>query len=47
MAKKIQNNPSPKILMNSMRAMGYSFVSAIADVIDNSIVIFDFVDIDV
>ncbi len=28
MAKKIQNNPSLKILMNSMRAIGYSFKTA-------------------
>ena len=31
------NPPSAKVLMNSMRAMGYSFESAIADIIDNSI----------
>ncbi len=37
MAKKIQNNPSPKILMNSMRAIGYSFKTAVADILDNSI----------
>ena len=32
-----QNLPEARILMNSMRAMGYSFESALADVIDNSI----------
>lgn len=37
MAKRIKNPPSAKILMNSMRSMGYSFESAVADVIDNSI----------
>ena len=37
MAKKIQNNPSPKILMNSMRSIGYSFKTAVADILDNSI----------
>jgi hypothetical protein len=33
----IQNLPEADILMNSMRSMGYSFESAVADVIDNSI----------
>ena len=37
MAKRIQNNPSPKVLMNSMRAIGYSFKTAVADILDNSI----------
>lgn len=37
MAKKIENLPSPDILMNSMRSIGYSFKTAIADIIDNSI----------
>ncbi len=37
MAKRIENIPSPDVLMNSMRSMGYSFKSAIADIIDNSI----------
>jgi hypothetical protein len=37
MAKKIKNNPSPKILMNSMRSIGYSFKTAVADILDNSI----------
>lgn len=32
-----KNKPSADILMNSMRAMGYSFESAIADIIDNSV----------
>ncbi len=37
MAKSIQNTPAPSILMNSMRSIGYSFKTAIADIIDNSI----------
>lgn len=37
MAKFIKNNPSPDVLMNSMRSIGYSFKSAVADIIDNSI----------
>lgn len=37
MIKLIENIPSPDILMNSMRSMGYSFGSALADIIDNSI----------
>ncbi len=37
MEKYLENNPSAEIVVNSMRAMGYSFESAIADVIDNSI----------
>lgn len=37
MAIRIENNPSPNILMNSLRAIGYSFKAALADVIDNSI----------
>lgn len=32
-----ENKPTADILMTSMRAMGYSFESAVADVIDNSI----------
>ena len=32
-----ENKPTADILMTSMRAMGYSFESAIADIIDNSI----------
>lgn len=32
-----ENKPTANVLMNSMRAMGYSFESAIADIIDNSI----------
>lgn len=35
----IENNPSANVLMNSMRAMGYSFEAAIADVIDNSVAV--------
>ena len=37
MARKIENVPSPDILMNSMRSIGYSFKTALADIIDNSI----------
>lgn len=37
MAKLINNNPSPDVLMNSMRSIGYSFKTAVADIIDNSI----------
>lgn len=37
MAKPIENRPRANILMSSMRAMGYTFESAIADVLDNSI----------
>lgn len=37
MATRIENNPSPNVLMNSMRSIGYSFKVALADVIDNSI----------
>lgn len=33
----IKNEPSPSVLMTSMRSMGYTFQSAISDVIDNSI----------
>ena len=33
----LENNPSADILINSMRAMGYTFESAVADVIDNSV----------
>jgi len=32
-----ENKPTADILMNSMRSMGYSFESAVADIIDNSI----------
>ena len=37
MARKIKNTPSPDILMNSMRSIGYSFKTALADILDNSI----------
>ncbi len=37
MAKHIKNEPTADVLMNSMRAMGYTFESAIADIVDNSI----------
>lgn len=37
MAELRKNEPTAVILMNSMRSMGYSFESAIADIIDNSI----------
>ena len=32
-----ENKPTADILMTSMRAMGYTFESAIADIVDNSI----------
>lgn len=32
-----ENKPTADILMTSMRAMGYSFESAVADIIDNSV----------
>lgn len=37
MAKKVLINPSSSILINSIRSIGYSFKSALADIIDNSI----------
>lgn len=37
MAVKIENTPSPSVLMNSMRSIGYTFKTALADIIDNSI----------
>ncbi len=37
MGRKIENTPSPSILMNSMRSIGYSFKTALADIVDNSI----------
>lgn len=37
MSLPIENNPSPNILMNSMRSIGYSFKTALSDIIDNSI----------
>ena len=37
MATRISNIPSPDILINSLRSMGYSFKTALADIIDNSI----------
>ena len=33
----IENPPSADVLMNSMRSIGYSFKTAIADILDNSI----------
>lgn len=32
-----ENKPTADVLMSSMRAIGYSFESAVADIIDNSI----------
>ena len=32
-----ENKPTADILMTSMRAMGYTFESAVADIVDNSI----------
>lgn len=37
MSKNRENIPNADMLMGSMRSMGYSFESAIADIIDNSI----------
>ena len=37
MARSIDNSPNADNLMGSLRSMGYSFESAIADIIDNSI----------
>ena len=37
MSKDLENIPKADMLMGSMRSMGYTFESAIADVIDNSI----------
>lgn len=37
MAVKIENMPSPNVLMNSMRSIGYTFKTAVADIVDNSI----------
>lgn len=37
MARYRKNSPEANVLMNSMRSMGYSFESAVADVLDNSI----------
>lgn len=37
MAKPVRNIPRADHLMGSMRSMGYTFESAIADIIDNSI----------
>ena len=37
MAKDRENIPVAPTLMGSLRSMGYSFESAVADVIDNSI----------
>ena len=37
MATTLENRPTAEVLMFSMRAMGYSFEAAIADIIDNSV----------
>lgn len=37
MAEKITKNPPAKRLINSMRAIGYTFATSLADIIDNSI----------
>lgn len=37
MSIKIENAPSPRVLMKSMRSIGYTFETALADIIDNSI----------
>ena len=33
----VENHPTADVLMTSMRSMGYTFESAVADIIDNSI----------
>ena len=37
MSKDRKNIPRANMLMGSMRSMGYTFESAIADILDNSI----------
>ena len=37
MPTMLKNPPNAEILMQSMRSMGYTFESAVADIIDNSI----------
>lgn len=37
MARAVDNTPKADNLMGALRSMGYSFESAIADIIDNSI----------
>ncbi len=37
MSTRMKNPPSARVLMNSMRSIGYTFESAVADIIDNSI----------
>ena len=37
MQKFRENRPTADVLMNSMRAMDYTFESAVADIVDNSI----------
>lgn len=37
MSTKIENTPTPSVLMNSMRSIGYTFKTALADIVDNSI----------
>lgn len=37
MSLRIENMPSPNVLMTSMRSIGYTFQTALADILDNSI----------
>ena len=37
MSKEVNNPPAAEVLMDSMRAIGYTFNAAVADIIDNSI----------
>lgn len=37
MSSKKENLPNPEVLINSMRSIGYSFESAVADIVDNSV----------
>lgn len=39
MSKDRQNIPCANLLMGSMRSMGYTFEAAIADIIDNTLVL--------
>ena len=37
MSNALELNPEPAILVESLRDIGYSFQSALADIIDNSL----------
>lgn len=40
MAEYFENLPTPKVLINSLRQIGYSFESAVADILDNSLSVY-------